>query len=334
MVQAPGVRVPRGDAEATRRRLQEMDVLRRDLEVGRDGDHVVFPVVEACGPRLPTVPWEFLPRELRPESYADLLGWPADLRGLAPRAYDQMGDIIIVKVPEELRSRAADLGSALLRFHKARAVFHDDGVTGPFRLRQLSLIAGSGTPETTVSENGLRFHIDPSQAYFSPRLATERAREAALVQPGEHVVDLFGGVAPFAVQAARRGATVDCVDLNPAAIALARKNADEAKVSDRVAFHVGDARLVAATLAPADRIAMNLPHAAKDFLDVAAQLAKPGATVHYHEMLPPARADERGRELVHRFDKLGRRVEVGASRVVRNYSPQDAHIVFDLKVAA
>jgi len=42
VVRATGVRVPRSEAEATRRRLLELGVLRIDLQVARDGDDVVF----------------------------------------------------------------------------------------------------------------------------------------------------------------------------------------------------------------------------------------------------------------------------------------------------
>src|SRR5688572_23087625 len=87
VVESPAVRVHRSEAEATRRRLLELDALRIDLAVAKDGDHVVFPVVEACGPRLPTIEWEFEARDVRPSGYQDLL--PPALRQAAPRAFDR-----------------------------------------------------------------------------------------------------------------------------------------------------------------------------------------------------------------------------------------------------
>jgi tRNA (guanine37-N1)-methyltransferase len=331
VAKALGVRVPRGEAEATRRRLLELDVLRLDLAVAKDGDDVVFPVADSCGPTLPTAPFEFDSRSLRPHGYQDLLPWPADLLATAPRAFDQVGDIVVVKVPPELAERAAEIGDALLRFHRARAVFHDRGVKDPYRVRDLELIAGEGGALTQVSENGVRLWVDLSKAYFSPRLASERAREAAMVQPGEHVVDLFGGVAPFAVQAAQRGAQVDCVDLNPEAAVLAQRNAEENGVPDRLRVVAGDARDVAPKLAPADRIAMNLPHGAKHFLDIAARLAKTTAMIHYHEILAPEKAPERAVKVLDELGLCGWSGRLASHRTVRNYSPQEAHIVFDLQ---
>lgn len=334
MVQAPGVRVPRGEAEATRRRLLELDILRIDLVVAKDGDQVVFPVHDSCGPQLPIIPFDFESRAVRPNGYQDLLAWPADLKALAPRAFDQIGDILIVKVPRELESRAQELGRALLDFHPtARAAFHDKGVKDAFRVRDLARIAGSGDSLTQVAENGTRLWVDPAKAYFSPRLATERARVATLVRKGEHVVDLFGGVAPLAIQAARAGAHVDCIDLNPAACALAHRNVAANAVEALVRVHHGDARAVAKTLPRADRIVMNLPHGAKDFLDVAARVAKPTATLHYHEILAPEQADVRAAQVAAELARHGWPCRPVAHRVVRNYSPQEAHIAFDFQGA-
>jgi tRNA (guanine37-N1)-methyltransferase len=330
MVQALGVRVPRAEAEATRRRLLELDVLRIDLGVARAGDDVVFPVLDSCGPRLPTAPFEFEARAVRPSSYLELL--PPEVRDGAPRAFETLGDIVVVKVPPSQWAHRATLGRALLEFHAARAVFHDKGVKDEFRVRDLERIAGEGEPLTQVSENGVRLWVDLSKAYFSPRLAAERARVVALVRPGEHVVDLFGGVAPFGVQAALRGASVDSVDLNPDAVALARRNVEGCRVQDRVTLHEGDASAVAQALAPADRVFMNLPHGAHRFLDVACRLVKPGGTVHHHEILAVEAVDKREQAIKKEMARHGRPVHGVSVRTVRNYSPTEAHFAIDLRV--
>jgi tRNA (guanine37-N1)-methyltransferase len=334
VVQAPGIRVPRSEAESTRRRLLELQVLRIDLQVARDGDDVVFPVADSCGPTLPTAPFDFVARPVRPEGYQDLLRWPPELLAQAPRAFDQVGDIIVVKIPPELADRTGELGEALRDFHDARAVFHDNGVKDPYRVRDLVLIAGEGEALTQVGENGVRLWVDLSKAYFSPRLASERARVAGLVQPGETVADLFGGVAPFGVQAAKRGATVDSVDINPEAVALAKLNVADNGLIGHVRLWLGDAREVVKELQPADRVVMNLPHGAKHFLDVAARVAKPTAMVHYHEILAPAQAPMRALKVLEEMGLCGWTGRLAGHRVVRNYSPQEAHIVFDLQGVA
>jgi tRNA (guanine37-N1)-methyltransferase len=328
VVRADGVKVPRSEAEATRRRLIELGVLRSDLEVGRDGESIVFPVIHACGPRLPVAPFEFAPRATRLRSYLDLL--PEPLRAAAPRSFDAIGDIVLVKLHPDQRGHAAAVGQALLEFNGCRAVFWDAGVKDPYRTRELTRIAGTGGSLTSLAENGCTFWVDPARAYFSPRLAHERERVAALVQPGELVVDLFGGVAPFGVQLAKKGAVVRSIDLNPAATELAERNVEQNGVAAQVTLHTGDARAVAAGLPKADRLILNLPHGAKLFLDVAARSAKPGATIHYHEILPPQEVASRGKAVLAELAHNGWRGRVAATRVVRNYSPQEAHVAFDL----
>ncbi len=331
MVQAPGVRVSRQDAESTRQRLAGEGLLRMDLKVARDGDAIVFPIKrQASGASA----FDFQARELRPASFHDLLDWPPELVAQAPRAFDQLGDLLIVKVPEALWDRRAEIGEAMLAFQPAaRAVFHDGGVKGEFRTRDLTRIAGDGGTPTTVRENGVTLFVDVAAAYFSPRLSTERARVCQAIKTGQRVVDLFGGVAPMAVQAALRGAEVDCVDLNPAACELARRNVESLDLADRVTIHEGDARYLAPALKPAHHVIMNLPHGAKDFIDAAAPLVLPGGILHHHEILDREHLDERLAELRVELKGLARDAVVESVRVVRTYSPQEDHVAIDLRLA-
>lgn len=318
--------MPSAQAEATRRRLTAEGRLRKDLATLRDGDRVVFPVAQAAPDARS---FDFEARATRVRAYHDLL--PPQVAAVAPRAFDTLGEIAVCKVAEDAWPHRNTIGAALLEFLPGcRAVFHDRGVVGETRVRDLERIAGSGGTTTDVSENGLRLRVDPAHAYFSPRLADERAREAALVRRGERFVDLFGGVGALAVLAAKRGASATCIDVNADACALARGNA----AANRVTITVieGDARDVAATLAPADRIAMNLPHGAASFVDVAARLAAPGALVHYHAIVAVTGLDDAMRRLVETFSLHGRGASVTHTRRVRDYSASDAHFVFDVEV--
>jgi tRNA (guanine37-N1)-methyltransferase len=317
MVHAPGLRVPAPEAEATRVRLAESEALRTDLQpLAIEGD-IVFPVWDEVEV------FEFRERAVRPAAYTDLL--PEEMRNLAPRAFDTFGSIAITKIPEELWAQRGKFGEALRNFLDCRAVFHDHGVKGEFRVRGLEKIAGEGNSETTVNENGVVLHVDVGRAYYSPRLATERARIVEQIKPGEHLVDLFGGVAPLGVQAAKAGARVSTVDLNPVADAFAMRNARGNHV--KLDTHCGDARDVAQNLEPADRIVMNLPHGAKDFLDVAKKLIKPGGVVHYHEILRDVHKQARALDVTTEFE--GKLV---LTRQVRNYAKDQSHWVFDIQV--
>ncbi|MGB0651687.1 MAG: class I SAM-dependent methyltransferase [Thermoplasmatota archaeon] len=331
MVRALGIRVPAREAEATRRRLLDEGTLRTDLKVARQGADVVFPVQEGTTGAEPA---EFQEHRRSVGHYTELLDWPAERRAAAPRAYDQLGDLVIVKVAPDLWEDRAAIGEALLTFHRStRAVFHDHGVKGEFRTRDLERLAGVGGTRTQVRENGVQLWVDVAAAYYSPRLGMERARVAAQLRPGDHVVDLFGGVAPFGVQAAKAGATVDTVDLNPAAIELARLNVKENRVADQVTVHLGDAREIAASLpaGSADHVVMNLPHGAKHFLAQAAHLVAPGGIIHHHEILDRTTLDERVAAIQQELAGHGCPVQLAETRVVRTYSPQEDHMAIDLR---
>lgn len=340
MVRSRGVHAPRSEAEATRRALREHGLLRDDLDVLKTEEGVVFPVEEEgldarlvdAGLAEGADEWEFRSRPTRPRSYTDLLDWSAKDLARAPRAFDAMGDIVVLKVPEALWGRRGELGRALLAFQTgARAVFHDHGVQGEHRTRELERIAGEGGSETAVTENGVRLRIDPAAAYYSPRLGAERARLVGLLRRGERVIDLFAGVAPFGVQAAKAGCDVVCVDINPRACELADANAAANKVD--LDIRCGDARDVAPALDPADHVVTNLPHGAKEFLEVSVPLVRPGGTLHHHEILADQDLDARCEALVEELDALGRTARILATRHIRNYSATESHWAMDLEVA-
>ncbi|MGB1696865.1 MAG: class I SAM-dependent methyltransferase [Thermoplasmatota archaeon] len=325
MVRAPGKFARFQEAESLRRALQAEGALRRDLDPSRTPDGVWFPV------QVSDETWEFTERDVRPKSFMDMVDLNEAEQALASRAFEQLGDMAILKIPPGLEHKKTELGDALRSFLGARAVFHDHGVKGTFRTRDLERISGTGNAETIVAENGFQLKVDVTRAYFSPRLADERARLVALLSPGDSVIDLFGGAGPFAVQAARAGAAVVCVDLNPDAIALAQENAARAKVS--LECICGDAREVGPTLEPAKHVVMNLPHLAKEFLGVGAQCTAPGGTLHHHEILPDNDLATRCAELVAELGAIGRVATVAHTRHVRNYSPTESHYAIDLELA-
>ncbi|TKX82624.1 SAM-dependent methyltransferase, partial [Halorubrum sp. SS5] len=76
-----------------------------------------------------------------------------------------------------------------------------------------------------------------------------------------------------AVPMAARGADVVACDLNERAVEYLRENAERNGVADRVTAVAGDVRGIADWYADtADRLVMNLPHSADEFLDTAVAL--------------------------------------------------------------
>ena len=83
-------------------------------------------------------------------------------------AFDQIGDIIIVRIPDLLLSKKKIIGEALLEQVKnANSVFFQSSpVEGDFRTRDLELLAGDNKTQTEYKEFGCRFAVDVQKAFF------------------------------------------------------------------------------------------------------------------------------------------------------------------------
>jgi tRNA (guanine37-N1)-methyltransferase len=212
-------------------------------------------------------------------------------------------------------------------------------ISGVFRVRDYDYIAGEHKTQTVHREFGCQFHVDVSKAYFSPRLSHEHERVAKQVQNRETVVDLFAGVGPFSVLIAKRNseAKVYAVDLNPYAIELLKVNVRVNKVESNVFPILADARDVAATRlkGKADRVIMNLPETAIDFVDAACNSINPqGGIVHFYGFV---RAPDSIENLQRRFSELveknGRKVESFIySKAIRETAPFESQIALDAKI--
>ncbi len=292
---ANGIEVPRGRGEEARRWLKERGLLAEDLRPRVTGSSLLLPLrtgERVVGSPFPSAPVraEFapLPRP-GPRTYQDLVTLPQELKGLLPRSFDVIGDIVVIRLPPALDGVAAELGAALLSFVPGcRLVAQDRGVHGSFRTRELSPIAGHGDWRTTHQENGLRFRVDPSRVYFSPRLAREHGQVATLSMDGEYVLDLFCGLGPFCLTILKRQprTTAHAVDNNPDAIALLEENARMLGVERRVLPILEDADSLLQRSGSYDRVIANLPHEGYKYASPVANVVRPGGHLHIYEVAP------------------------------------------------
>jgi len=327
--------IPKKRAQAAKTALSALGLLQNGLRPERDGDTVFLPMKsgEYAGEgRL--CEHDFAELAKKVTSYRDLARVPPEEKKLLPRAYDVIGKVIVIKIPDGLAQYREEIGRALLSARpEARSVAEDRGVQGDQRIRELEIIAGEPDLETVHIEHGLRFCLDPSKVYFSPRLATERLRVAGLVGRGETVLDMFAGAGPFSIHIAKKAgpARVFAVDINPAAIGYLKKNIKLNKVAT-VEPILLDARKLPGKMPPVDRIIMNLPHGAFGFLQIAVGLLKPGGTIHLYDIIPGERRLARKEEVELAVKEAGRRLSSSSLKLVRGYSAAESHFVFDLSV--
>ncbi len=251
---------------------------------------------------------------------------------------DIIGDIAIVKLSEEAKASGPVVGEAIMASMKnVKAVFDQEGgLEGDFRLRRLRRIAGEDRTLTLHRENMLRFKVDVEKCYFSPRLSTERARIADLVEDGEVVLNMFAGVGPYSITIAKRKkAEVYSNELNETAYRLHLENNKLNKVEARVKTLNLDAMVLPDHLKVRfDRILMPHPSQSDRFLGTARALLKEGGWIHYYRHVSGADIEEARANL---NAELGRTLGDGASftsRKVREIGPHYIELVADIQANA
>lgn len=322
----PCVRVPREEGEAARRALADANLLDHGHDIVVDADALYIPVsnAEAVSPEYEVVEYEAPSREKRRV--------PEDVLGFEP-SYERLGDIVIVD--EDDPDRARRIADALVEsdIRAGTVVNRDSKIKGELRVRDWDVLVGAET-ETVHREYGFEFLLDIATVYFSPRLATERHRIVEQVQSGERVFDMFAGVGPFVVPCAARGANVVGVDLNEAAVEYLRENAERNDVAGNVTAVHGDVRDVAADYADwADRIIMNLPHSAGDFLDTAVAVAGDECVVHLYDIQPEDDLFGPGEAAVRAAAEPEYDATVLRERVVRSYAPHELNVCLDVRLS-
>jgi tRNA (guanine37-N1)-methyltransferase len=317
------IRVPKSEGERVRTALMDSGDLDLSARIRSDGDFLLIPITSDGFGGYGTEDAELDPQKPKPKDYRELAEVPDELRDVLPSSFDVVGDIAMIKIPDELLPYSEAMGRALIASNSnIRAVFKDSGVKGEFRIRDLEKIAGEGGSETVHKEFGVRIFTDPCKVYFNPRLSGERSRIAGLVRDGETVIDMFGGVAPFGTVICKHAkpSVVYSIDLNPAAESFARMNAEKNHL-EGLRPMTGDSSKAIYDLPMADRIIMNLPQIADRFLGFAMDRLKVGGTVHMYKIIDREEFPPFKDRLVREMAERGYSISISDSEL-KTYSPQ------------
>jgi tRNA (guanine37-N1)-methyltransferase len=340
-------------AEQTIILVNKLKLVNKDLEIQKDEGFVCIPLLrhpskneletfKQQGINFKISARDFPEKAKRIASFIDLLDdkLPPNLLASLPHAFDIVGDIAVMEIPPELIAYESAIGEAVLKANKnLRTVLSKSGaISGTYRLREYNVLAGEPKTHTLHKEYGCQYYVDLAKAYFSPRLSNEHHRVASLVREGETVIDLFAGVGPFAVQIAKthENMKVYAVDVNPCAVELLERNIRLNRVEEKVFPFLGDAREIvkAHFFGVADRVVMNLPEKAMEFVDVACNAVKPtGAVVHFYcftNVSDPLEAVNA--RFVKSVEKCGRKATVLFSGLVRATAPHEWQAVLDVKI--
>jgi tRNA (guanine37-N1)-methyltransferase len=348
------LKVPKIQGEKAIALVGKLGLIDKSLGIVREDENLCIPLVKQLGEtesaklKENTLSFEVLtgvfkekkqPLETLTQALQGKLS--PDLLAVVPQSFDIIGDIVIIEIPNQLNSFQNLIGDAVLKTHKnIKTVLAKAGdISGVYRTRDYTYLAGEQKTQTVHQEFGCSYHIDVAKAYFSPRLSHEHERVASLVQAGEVVADLFAGVGPFSVLIGKKcsQAKVYAVDLNPDAVELLKINVRVNRVDNRVFSVCADAREIAKgkLKGVADRVIMNLPETAIDFVDDACNAVKPqGGVVHFYGFV---RSPDTVENLKQRFseavERTGRHVKgFPYARSIRETAPFESQVVLDAQI--
>ncbi|UCE11679.1 MAG: class I SAM-dependent methyltransferase family protein [Candidatus Thorarchaeota archaeon] len=346
------VRVRREQGEETRQLLVASKLLDLDYKIVKEQGFLYFPLLSEVdrpsvdealnGHEFKAGFREFQPTQVGPRTLEEALKdkMPSEKLELLPRAYDLIGDIAVLEIPEELEVYVTEIGLAFQRIHRnfSTVLAKQGAISGLTRTREYAVLAGENKTKTIHTEYGVRIAVDLAVAYFSPRLLEEHNRVAEQVQSRESVLDMFTGVGPFALHIAKKRVShVVAVDINANAIKLLKESMDLNPLVGTIEPVVSDAHEYVRELSPAamDRVIMNHPSGASDFIADACHVLKPGGIIHYYDFLggedPEGQLRKKTVELV---KAAGREIEqIPMIRRVRDSAPYEHQMVADLIIS-
>ncbi|XP_037940345.1 tRNA (guanine(37)-N1)-methyltransferase-like [Teleopsis dalmanni] len=256
---------------------------------------------------LPVKSWDSLPIEQLEENQItssdfyfkelelNYKNWRADeiLKCVLPTnedgltSYSRIGHIVHINLREHLLPYKKLIGEVLCdKVPNCRTVVNKAAtIDNTYRNFAFELISGVPEYQVETKENGITFEFDFSNVYWNPRLCTEHERIVQLLKSGDVLYDVFAGVGPFSVPAAKKRCIVLANDLNPESYRWLQNNMKRNKCTNQAKLYNKDGRdfiledikadllkrwLEVDSNSPSDtaiHITMNLPAMAVEFLD-------------------------------------------------------------------
>ncbi|KAJ0983591.1 hypothetical protein J5N97_011846 [Dioscorea zingiberensis] len=189
---------------------------------------------------------------------------PEDM--VVPTGFETVGHIAHLNLRDEHLPYKNLIAQVVLDKNKPKiqtVVNKTDAIQNEYRTMQLEVLAGNHSLVTTVIENGIRLQVDLATVYWNSRLGSERIRLVDCFTSSDVVCDVFSGVGPIAISAAKKVKHVYANDLNPIAVDYLERNVVLSKLERKVQHCFTGQRCY-----PVTQAVMNLPNDAVEFLDV------------------------------------------------------------------
>ncbi|MEF8848954.1 MAG: methyltransferase [Candidatus Thermoplasmatota archaeon] len=330
--------IPLKKAEKIRKKLFQKKLVKKNLKLIKDKNKLYIPLKKKIktNSEFKITEKKFPKKTKKIKDYKKIAKIPKKLKKFLPTSFDIIGTIILIKIPEQLEKHKNKIGKALLKTHPhIKTICNIKPVSGEFRTRNIEIIAGEQKTTTTHKEYGIKIKLDIKKTYFSPRLSNERKRITQQVKKNENILDMFTGVAPFAIMIAKHSKPkkITAVDKNPNAIKYAQKNIVQNHVADKIKIYKKDAKKIPETINEKfDRIIMNLPFKSHKYIKHALKNTKKQATIHLYSIL----TEEETSKLIKKIEKKAKQKKYNIQNIninkIKSYSPRQFYIGFDITI--
>ncbi|MBI2572258.1 class I SAM-dependent methyltransferase family protein [Candidatus Woesearchaeota archaeon] len=327
------------NAQRVKEYLIAKNLINKDYLAMKEMGSMYFPIVKKVTiPNATVVDTKFaFPQKKKEPTIEDVLKdtlTPKEIT-LIPQSQEVVGSILILEIPDELKTKEKIIAQAYLQVNKhlTTVVGKDKIHSGEYRTRTVRVLAGKRSKETIHTENGVKIKLHLEKVYFSARSANERLRIAKLVKPHENVLVMFSGAGPFPLVIAKHSAAqhVWGIELNPFGHQYALENVMLNHLENRITLLQGDVRFVLPKIKESfHRIAMPLPKTGELFLPIALPKVKVGGMIHLYAFLDVDDFETERTKVLGICKDSGYKVNVNEPVKCGQFAPRVFRVCFDI----
>ena len=162
-----------------------------------------------------------------------------------PTSFESVGHIAHLNLRDEHEPFKHIIGQVVLDKSKniTTVVNKVGNIDHTFRFFRMEVLAGLNDTMAQLKESNCQFRFDFSKVYWNSRLHSEHERIIRFFKPGDLVCDVFAGIGPFAIPAAKNSSCIVFAnDLNPHSFEYLKENIEMNKVTHRVIPYNMDGR--------------------------------------------------------------------------------------------
>jgi len=255
---------------------------------------------------------------------------------LLPKKWEKIGDVLIIRLPNELKQYAQAIGKCYAEICHCQTVLDEQGsISGMFRVPKTRVIYGNHDQITIHKEQGIIYKFIPEKIMFSSGNKDERNRMAMIAHRDEIVVDLFAGIGYFSLPMAvySKPQQIYSCEINPLAYRFLQENIVLNKVEHIITPLFGNNREVAPKNI-AHRVIMGYFNDTSKYLDVALTCLKnKKGIIHYHDTYPTDQMPDIAlKDINQAFQGHNRTIQLMQYLSVKSYAPGINHYVCDIRV--